>query len=72
MVSTFKKSDTIISLILGEIIAIFFIVIQRNLKQDIPAIDIFTNFKWLILFLGYAPVLTYPIYDFVDLLPKST
>jgi len=49
MVDKFRKSDVVSSIVLGEIISIFIILILRNLEGDVPRLDIFINFKWLIL-----------------------
>src|SRR3990170_6769300 len=55
MVNLFRKSDILSSVILGEIVAIFLILISKNLERDIPILDILIRSKWLIFFL--IPVL---------------
>lgn len=49
MVAKFTKSDVLSSIALGEIISIFIILILKNLEGNVPTLDIFINFKWLIL-----------------------
>jgi len=61
MTTIFKKQDIINSLILGEIIAIFFVVIQKNLKQEMPILEIFSSFNWLIL-LVLPLLVTFAVY----------
>src|SRR3972149_8025519 len=51
MVNLFRKSDILSSIILGEMVAIFLIVISKNLERDIPMLDIFIRSKWLIFVL---------------------
>jgi len=51
MVSVFRKSDILSSIILGEIVAVFLILISKNLERDLPLFDILIKSKWLILFL---------------------
>ena len=50
MVSVFRKSDILSSVILGEIVAIFLILISKNLERDIPILDVLIRSKWLIFF----------------------
>lgn len=49
MITKFRKSDVISSIALGEIISIFIILILKNLEGNVPTLEIFMNFKWLIL-----------------------
>jgi len=51
MVSIFRKSDILNSIILGEMVAVFLILISMNLERDIPMLDIFIRSKWLIFVL---------------------
>ena len=51
MVSVFRKSDILSSIILGEMVAVFLIFISKNLERDIPILDILIRSKWLILLL---------------------
>ena len=51
MVHVFRKSDILNSIILGEMVAIFLIVISKNLERDIPILDIIIRSKWLIFLL---------------------
>ena len=51
MVNVFGKSDILSSIILGEIVAVFLILISKNLERDIPILDILIRSKWLIFFL---------------------
>ena len=51
MVNVFRKSDFLSSIILGEMVAVFLILISKNLERDIPILDIFIRSKWLIFFL---------------------
>ena len=49
MVAKFRKSDVISSIVLGEIVSIFIILILKNLEENVPTPDILINFRWLIL-----------------------
>ena len=51
MLSVFRKSDILSSIILGEMVAVFLIFISKNLERDIPILDILIRSKWLIFFL---------------------
>jgi len=51
MVNVFRKLDILSSVILGEIVAVFLILISKNLERDIPILDILIRSKWLIFFL---------------------
>lgn len=51
MTYTFTKSDALSSVILGEIIAVFLILISKNLERSIPVLDILIRSKWLIFIL---------------------
>ncbi len=51
MVSVFRKSDILSSIILGEMVAVFLILISKNLERDIPILDILIKSKWLIFLL---------------------
>jgi len=55
MVNVFRKSDVLSSIILGEMVAVFLIIISKNLERDIPILDILIRSKWLIFLL--VPVL---------------
>src|SRR6202007_1189072 len=51
MVNVFRKSDILSSILLGEMIAVFLILISKNLERDIPVLDILIRSEWLILIL---------------------
>ena len=51
MVNVFRKSDILSSIILGELVAVFLILISKNLERDIPILDIIIRSKWLIFLL---------------------
>jgi putative flippase GtrA len=55
MGNVFRKSDIIISVILGEMVATFLILISESLEHDVPVLDVFIRSRWLILI--FAPVL---------------
>jgi len=55
MVNIFRKSDILSSLVLGELVAVFLLLISRNLERDIPILDILVKSKWLVF--GILPVL---------------
>jgi len=61
MVNVFRKSDILSSVILGEIVAIFLILISKNLERDIPILDVLIRSKWLIFFLVPA-LATFGVY----------
>jgi len=62
MVNIFRKSDILSSLILGELAAVFLLLISKNLEQDIPILDILVKSKWLVFFL--VPLLaTFGVYS---------
>lgn len=62
MVNIFRKSDILSSLILGEMVAVFLLLISKNLEQDIPILDILVKSKWLVFFL--VPLLaTFGVYS---------
>lgn len=61
MVSVFGKSDILSSIILGEIVAVFLILISKNLERDIPMLDILIRSKWLI-FLLIPALATFGVY----------
>jgi putative flippase GtrA len=48
MVNVFRKSDILSSIILGEMVAVFLILISKNLERDVPVFDILVRSKWLI------------------------
>jgi putative flippase GtrA len=48
MVNVFRKSDILSSIILGEMVAVFLILISKNLERDVPIFDILVRSKWLI------------------------
>jgi putative flippase GtrA len=49
MINVFRKSDIISSVMLGEMIALFFILISKSLERDVPILDVFIRSRWLIL-----------------------
>jgi len=51
MVNVFRKSDLISSIVLGEIVAVFLVLITKNLERDVPILDILIRHKWLIFLL---------------------
>jgi putative flippase GtrA len=51
MVSVFRKSDLISSIVLGEIVAVFIVLITKNLERDIPILDILIRHKGFIFLL---------------------
>ncbi len=55
MINIFRKSDILSSLVLGELVAVFLLLISRNLERDIPVLDILVKSKWLVF--GILPVL---------------
>jgi putative flippase GtrA len=55
MVNVFRKSDILNSVILGEMVAVFLILISKNLERDLPALDILIRSKLLVLI--FIPVL---------------
>jgi putative flippase GtrA len=62
MVTVFRKSDILSSLILGELVAVFVLLISKNLEHDIPILDILVKSKWLVFFL--VPLLaTFGVYS---------
>ena len=62
MVNIFRKSDILSSLILGELVAVFLLLISKNLEHDIPILDILVKSKWLVFFL--VPLLaTFGVYS---------
>ena len=61
MVNIFRKSDILSSIILGEMVAVFLLLISRNLERDIPILDILIKSKWLIFFLVPA-LATFGVY----------
>lgn len=56
MVNVFRKSDIISGVILGEMVALFLILISKSLERDVPVLDIFIRSRWLILILVPALV----------------
>jgi len=62
MVNIFRKSDILSSLILGELVAVFLLLISKNLEHDIPVLDMLVKAKWLVFFL--VPLLaTFGVYS---------
>ena len=62
MVNIFRKSDILSSLILGELAAVFLLLISKNLEHDIPVLDMLVKAKWLVFFL--VPLLaTFGVYS---------
>src|SRR5574341_892811 len=55
MVNVFRKSDILSGIILGEMVALFLILISKSLERDVPVLDIFIRSRWLILI--FVPVL---------------
>lgn len=49
MVNVFRKSDILSGIILGEMIALFLILISKSLERDVPVLDIFIRSRWLVL-----------------------
>lgn len=49
MADVFRKSDILSSVILGEIIAVFLILISKGLERDVPVLGVFMRSRWLIL-----------------------
>jgi putative flippase GtrA len=56
LVKVLRRSDILISVILGEIVALFLILISKSLERDIPVLDVFIRSRWLILILVPALV----------------
>ena len=46
---TFRKSDILSSVVLGEVTSVFMILISSNLERDMPVLDVLIKSKWLIL-----------------------
>lgn len=61
MVNIFRKSDILSSVILGELVAVFLLLISKNLEHDIPILDILVKSKWLVFFLVPA-LATFGVY----------
>ncbi len=61
MVNVFRKSDLLSSVILGEMVAVFLILISKNLERDVPILDILLRAKWLI-FLVVPALATIGVY----------
>jgi len=51
MTVTLRKTDILIGIILGLIIAIFIIAILKNLRDSVPIPSFLTDSEWLLLFL---------------------
>ncbi|HXG31216.1 MAG TPA: GtrA family protein [Thermodesulfobacteriota bacterium] len=51
MLSVFRKSDLISSMVLGEVVAVFIVLITKNLERDIPILDILIRHKGFIFLL---------------------
>jgi putative flippase GtrA len=47
----FKKSDIVISVIVGETVAVFLLLILKNLERDVPLLQLIVNARWMILLL---------------------
>lgn len=61
MLNIFRKSDILSSVILGELVAVFLLLISKNLERDIPMLDILVKSKWLVFFLVPA-LATFGVY----------
>ncbi len=61
MLNIFRKSDILSSVILGELVAVFLLLISKNLERDIPMLDILIKSKWLVFFLVPA-LATFGVY----------
>jgi putative flippase GtrA len=55
MVNVFRKSDILSSVILGEVVALFLILISKSLERDLPGLDVFIRSRSLVLI--FVPVL---------------
>lgn len=56
MENVFRKSDILSSIVLGEMVALFLVLISKSLEHDVPVLDVFIRSRWLILTLVPALV----------------
>lgn len=49
MTNYFKRSDIVISVIAGETVAVFLLLILKNLERDVPLLQLIVNARWMIL-----------------------